>query len=70
MTNAYVIETRDRAAGIAVRERSGFRFFAAAGPFYALDQRTFRHLAALRSAVEEVAARDRRPPRHPLRRWG
>jgi hypothetical protein len=58
MTDAFVIETRDRAAGVAVRERSGFRFFAAENPFYALDQRTFRHLRALRSAVEAVATRD------------
>ena len=64
MTDAYVIETRDRAAGVAVRERSGFRFFAAEDPFYALDQRTFRRLGALHSAVEELAARDfRRLPR-------
>jgi hypothetical protein len=70
MTDAYVIETRDRAAGVAVRERSGFRFFAAEDPFYALDRRTFRHLAALRSAVEEVAERASHPLRHPLRRRG
>jgi hypothetical protein len=57
MTDSYVIETRDRAAGVAVRERSGFRFFAAEDPFYALDRRTFRHLRALHTAVEEIAAR-------------
>ena len=62
MTDSYVIETRDRAAGIAVRERSGFRFFAAEHPFYALDQRTFRHLRALHSAVEEIASRGDREP--------
>ena len=60
MTDSYVIETRDRAAGIAVRERSGFRFFAAEDPFYALDQRIFRHLRALHSAVEEIASRKAR----------
>jgi hypothetical protein len=57
MTDSYVIETRDRAAGVAVRERSGFLFFAAEDPFYALDRRTFRHLRALRHAVEEIASR-------------
>jgi hypothetical protein len=62
MPHSYVIETRDRAAGIAVRERSGFRFFAAEHPFYALDQRTFRHLRALHSAVEEIASRRDREP--------
>ena len=55
MRDAFIIETRDRAAGIAVRDRSGFRFFASETPFYALDQRTFRHLRALRSVVEAVA---------------
>jgi hypothetical protein len=58
-TGAVVIETRGRAAGIAVRERGGgFRFFAAEPPFYTLDERVFGHLRGLRSAVEEVAARD------------
>jgi hypothetical protein len=55
MRDAFIIETRDRAAGVAVRDRSGFRFFASETPFYALDQRTFRHLRALHSAVEAIA---------------
>jgi hypothetical protein len=55
--DAFVIETQDRAAGVAVRDgRSGFRFFAAEAPFFALDKRTFRHLRELRSAVDAVAA--------------
>jgi hypothetical protein len=60
MTDAYVIETRDRAAGVAVRDHAGFRFFASDAPFYSLDNRTFRHLRALRSAVDAVAASARR----------
>ena len=56
MTDAYVIETRDRAAGVAVRDIRGFRFFAAEAPFFALDKRVFPHLRAVKRAVERLAA--------------
>jgi hypothetical protein len=56
MTNAFIIETQDREAGVAVRERSGFRFFAASGPFFRLDGRRFADLRALRHAVDALAA--------------
>jgi hypothetical protein len=56
--DAYVIETRtDLAAGIAVRDADGFRFFASEGPFYRLENRRFRHLRAVQAAVDEAAAR-------------
>ncbi len=55
MTDAYVIETPHYAAGIAVRDLHGFRFFAAEAPFFALDQQVFPHLRAVRSAVDAVA---------------
>lgn len=57
MTDAYVIETRHRAAGIAVRDAHGFRFFASEPPFFALDRQVFPHLRAVRSAVDAVAKR-------------
>jgi hypothetical protein len=57
MTHAFIIETRDNAAGVAVREAGGFRFFASTAPFYALDRRTFEDLRKLRAAVDDVAAR-------------
>lgn len=59
MAGAYVIETRDRAAGVAVRDRRGFRFFAAEAPFFALDKRVFPHLGVVRRAVERLAGRSR-----------
>jgi hypothetical protein len=55
MANGYVIETRDGAVGVAVREGNGYRFFASRRPFYALDNRTFPRLRAVHSAVEAVA---------------
>jgi hypothetical protein len=59
MSNAYVIETRsDRAAGIAVREERGYRFFASEARFYPLESRRFRHLRAVHAAVEAADAID------------
>jgi hypothetical protein len=65
MADGYVIETRDGAAGVVVREGSGYRFFAARRPFYAIDNRTFPRLRAVHSAVEAVAKaeNDARPER-------
>lgn len=57
MADAYVIEMHSRAAGVAVRERRGFRFFAAEGPFFALDQRRFPNLRAVRRAVGRLIRR-------------
>lgn len=64
---AYLVEAKGHAAGVAVREKGGFRFFAASPPFYRLDQRLFRRLAALRAAVNGLVAaeRTRRAPSYP-----
>jgi hypothetical protein len=56
MTDAFVIETRRHTAGIAVRERSGFRFYAADRLFQSLDNCTFSGLSALHATVERRAA--------------
>jgi hypothetical protein len=56
---AYLVEAFGRAAGVAVREKGGFRFFAATRPFYRLDRRLFRRLAALRAAVNGLIAAER-----------
>jgi hypothetical protein len=61
MPDSYIIEVSSRAAGIVVREAGGYRFFAAAQPFFRLDGRLFRHVsdaqrAARRLANDEVAA--------------
>ncbi|HEY0522530.1 MAG TPA: hypothetical protein VGD08_04010 [Stellaceae bacterium] len=55
MNDAYVIETQERTAGIAVRDHDGFRFYASDPDFYRIDNRTFRGLRALRAAVEGLA---------------
>ena len=55
MADGYVIETRDGAAGVAVREGDGYRFFASRRPFYALDNHTFPRLRAIHSALAAAA---------------
>jgi hypothetical protein len=62
MTDAFVIETERRTAGIAIRERSGFRFYAADRVFQSLDNRTFRGLRDLHATVDRCAA-DAEPDR-------
>ncbi len=55
MSDSYIIEVSSEAAGIVVREASGYRFFAASQPFYRLDGRLFRHVVgAQRAAVQLV----------------
>jgi hypothetical protein len=51
MSDAFIVETGSRTAGIAVAEPGGFRFHAAASDLYHLDNRVFRSFGALRSAV-------------------
>jgi hypothetical protein len=63
VADAYVIEAHSRAAGLAVRDRRGFRFFAAEQPFFALDKCLFPSLRAIRRAVETVAKASQRRPR-------
>jgi hypothetical protein len=42
MSNAYVIETRDEAAGIIVREGQRFRFLSSSLRFCSLDGEYYR----------------------------
>lgn len=63
MTDAFVIETPRLTAGIAVREPSGFRFYASDMIFQSLDNREFRALRDLRAAVDRHAAGPRETPR-------
>jgi hypothetical protein len=64
MSDAYVIEVRSAPAGLVVRDRGRFRFFAATDAFLGLDGRTFRNpQEAERAAVRHVDARiDRSAP--------
>ena len=51
-TARFIIEVADLAAGVVVRERSGFRFFASDRRMQNLDSRFFRSLRAAELAVE------------------
>jgi hypothetical protein len=42
MSDTYIIEVSSQAAGIVVREKTGFRFFAASHRFNSLEGRLFR----------------------------
>lgn len=42
MSDTYIIEVSSQAAGIVVREKMGFRFFAASHRFNSLEGRLFR----------------------------
>lgn len=57
MTDAYVIESESVTAGIAIRERGGFRFYASAAPFWAIDLRKFRRLREIHLAVRQSLGR-------------
>jgi hypothetical protein len=59
--NAIYIEVRGRTAGLAVPERSGFRFVAADGRFTLLDGSRFRRLHALQHAANQLETVTREP---------
>ena len=62
MASAHIIEVGGRAAGIVIREHSGFRFFASERAFQALEGALFRTIdQAARAARERL--RSRKPPR-------
>ncbi|WP_296576469.1 hypothetical protein [Phreatobacter sp.] len=52
-SDVTLIELGDDAVGLAVRERSGYRFFAAVQTLSAIDSRLFASLKALRQAAAE-----------------
>ncbi|MGB3042628.1 MAG: hypothetical protein WBB98_05530 [Xanthobacteraceae bacterium] len=65
MSDSYIIEVSSRAAGIVVRDKAGFRFFAAAPQFFRLEGQLFRSARdAERAAVRFAGERDsnRSPP--------
>lgn len=57
MSAAYIIETADFSAGVVIRERAGFRFFAASSRFNKFDRRLFASVEAARRAVDGLPAR-------------
>jgi hypothetical protein len=58
MSDTYIIEVSSEAAGIVVRDKSGFRFFAATHRFNPLDGRVFKNAReAERAATQCLAGR-------------
>ena len=62
MADAFVIEHHDLTAGIAVRERGGFRFYSSDALFRKIDTRRFRRLREIRLAVKRVTDAARANP--------
>ena len=55
MSDSYIIEVSSQAAGIVVRDSCGYRFFAAAQPYFRLDGRLFRSARDAERAAMELA---------------
>jgi hypothetical protein len=58
MSDSYIIEVSSQAAGIVVRDRLGYRFFAAAQPYFRLEGRLFRSTRDAERAVMQLANGD------------
>jgi hypothetical protein len=62
MSSSYIIETRNGAAGIVVRDGRGFRFFAAQCVFNCLDGHLFATPRAAEAAARDcLCGADRQP---------
>jgi hypothetical protein len=61
MSESYVIEVDDLSAGIVVRERAGYRFFAAAFQFFRLDGQVFGSVSRAERAAQELLRSKRAP---------
>lgn len=57
MSDTYIIEVASQDAGIIVRDKSGYRFFAASPRFSPLEGRLFRNAREAERAVADHAAR-------------
>jgi hypothetical protein len=55
MSNAYVIETGDEAAGIVIREGDRFRFYSSSRRFRSLDGASYRRPRDAERAAARVA---------------
>jgi len=55
MSDTYIIEVLSKAAGIVVRDRGGYRFFAATHRFNSMEGQLFRNVReAERAAIRLV----------------
>jgi hypothetical protein len=59
MSDSYIIEVRSEPAGIVVRDRTGYRFFAASETFQRMEGQYFRSAReAEREALAQIKQRD------------
>jgi hypothetical protein len=58
MSNAYIIEIQDRAAGIVTRDGRGFSFFSSERAFDSLEGRVFRTVRDAERAAQALANAD------------
>jgi hypothetical protein len=58
MSDTYIIEVRSEPAGIVVRDRGGFRFFAATEAFQRMEGKHFR--SAREAECEALAQSNQR----------
>jgi len=58
MSDNFIIEVSSQAAGIVVRDRGGFRFFAASHRFNALEGRLFRNAREAERAALRLISGD------------
>jgi hypothetical protein len=56
MSDTYIIEVFSQPAGIVVRDREGFRFFAASSRFYRLEGQVFRNAREAERAARRLAS--------------
>lgn len=59
MSETYIIEVASQAAGIVVRDKAGYRFFAASARFGALEGKLFRSAREAEKAARSQAAKER-----------
>ncbi len=59
MSDSYIIEVSSQAAGIVVRDRAGFRFFAASERFQGLEGQVFRSARAAERAASQYIEQSR-----------
>ena len=55
MSDTYIIEVRSQTAGIVVRDREGFRFFAASHRFNPMEGQVFRNAREAERAALRLA---------------
>jgi hypothetical protein len=67
MFSHYVIEADEREAGLVIRERGGFRFYAAGPDFSGIEGRLFNSALEATRAAEMLTGRKSRRASTPAR---